>query len=157
MIFFLRNYSSHEAHFPRRQNMEPVDFLEKKTNFFLHGFSRYSTSNMALQKIILTSFFVFEDIAMQNLPWFFFGCNTHKGLNDFFSQKLFKPRSPSFYTSKYGTWGFFRKKIKFFSPRVIQIFDSKHGSPENYSDFFLKILLCNIFLGSSSVATRIRV
>ena len=31
---------------------------------------------------------------------------------------------------------FLEKKIKFFSPRVFQIFDSKHGSPENYSDFF---------------------
>ena len=30
-----------------------------------------------------------------------------------------------------------KKKIKFFSPRVLQIFDSKHGSPENYSDFYL--------------------
>ena len=31
---------------------------------------------------------------------------------------------------------FLEKKIKFFSTRVFQIFDSKHGSPENYSDFF---------------------
>ena len=73
---------------------------------------------------------------MQYLPWFYFGCSTHKGLNDFFSPKLFKPRRPFFYTSKYGTWRLFRKKIKFFSPQVFQIFDSKHGSPENYSDFF---------------------
>ena len=79
---------------------------------------------------------IIEDIAMQYLPWFFFGCNTHKGPNDFFSQKLFKPRRPFFYTSKYETLEFFRKKIKFFYPRVFEIFDSKHGSPENYSDFF---------------------
>ena len=83
-----------------------------------------------------SDFFFFEDIAMQYLPWFFFGCNTHKGPNDFFSQKLFKPRRPFFYTSIYGTWAFFRKKIKFFYSRVFEIFDSKHGSPENYSDFF---------------------
>ena len=73
---------------------------------------------------------------MQYLPWFFFGCNTHKGHNDFFSQKLFKPRRPFFYTSKYGNWRFFRKKNKFFYSRVFEIFYSKHGSPENYSDFF---------------------
>ena len=59
MIFFLRNDSSHDAHFSTRQNMEPEDFLEKKSNCFLYGFSRYSTPNMALQKIILT-FFVFK-------------------------------------------------------------------------------------------------
>ena len=55
-IFLLLNDMSHEAHFSTRQNMEPEDFLEKKSNFSLHGFSRYSTPNMALQIIILTSF-----------------------------------------------------------------------------------------------------
>ena len=40
--------------------MEPEVFLEKKNQiFFLHGFARYLTPNMALQTIILTSFFVF--------------------------------------------------------------------------------------------------
>ena len=39
--------------------MKPGESLEKKSNFSLHGFSRYSTPNMALQKIILTSFFLF--------------------------------------------------------------------------------------------------
>ena len=40
--------------------MKPEDFLEKKSNFSLHGFFRYLIPNMALQKIILTSFlFVF--------------------------------------------------------------------------------------------------
>ena len=58
-FFLLLNDSSHDAHFSTRQNMEPEEFLEKKSNFSLHGFSRYSTPNMALQKIILTSFFVF--------------------------------------------------------------------------------------------------
>ena len=57
-IFLLLNDSSHDPHFSTRQNMEPEDFLEEKSNFSLHGFSRYSTPNMALQKIILTSFFV---------------------------------------------------------------------------------------------------
>ena len=56
-IFLLLNDSSHDAHFSSRQNMEPGESLEKKSNFSLHGFSRYLTSNMALQKIILTSFF----------------------------------------------------------------------------------------------------
>ena len=31
---------------------------------------------------------------------------------------------------------FLEKKIKFFTSRVLKIFDFKHGSPENYSDFF---------------------
>ena len=39
--------------------MKPGESLEKKSNFSLYGFSRYLTSNMALQKIILTFFFVF--------------------------------------------------------------------------------------------------
>ena len=55
-FFLLLNDSSHDAHISTRQNMEPKEFLEKKSNFSLHGFSRYSTPNMALQKIILTSF-----------------------------------------------------------------------------------------------------
>ena len=58
-IFLLLNDSSHDSHFSTRQNMEPEEFLEKKLNFSLYGFSRYLTPNMALQKIILTSFFVF--------------------------------------------------------------------------------------------------
>ena len=57
-FFLLLNDSSHDAHFSTRQNMEPEEFLEKKSNFSLHGFSRYSTPNIALQRIILT-FFVF--------------------------------------------------------------------------------------------------
>ena len=57
-IFLLLNDISHGFHFSRRQNMEPQDCFEKKSNFHLHGFSRYLTPNMALQKIILT-FFVF--------------------------------------------------------------------------------------------------
>ena len=40
--------------------MEPEEFLEKKSNVSLDGFSRYSTPNMALQKIILTSFVFFS-------------------------------------------------------------------------------------------------
>ena len=62
MIFFLQNYSSHDAHFPTRQNMEPEDFLEKKSNFSIHGFLRYLTPNMALQTIILTFLFFFFPI-----------------------------------------------------------------------------------------------
>ena len=70
-ICLLLNDSSHDAHFATRQNMQPVDFLEKTSNFSLHGFFRYTNPNMALQKIILTSFFVFcffriEDIAMHS-------------------------------------------------------------------------------------------
>ena len=55
-FFLLLNDSSHETHFLTLQNIEPGDFLEKKSNFSLNGFSRYLTLNMALQKIILTSF-----------------------------------------------------------------------------------------------------
>ena len=55
-IFLLLNDMSHDAHFSTRQNVEPEESLEKKSNFSRHRFSRYSTSNMALQKIILTSF-----------------------------------------------------------------------------------------------------
>ena len=56
-IFLLLNDLSHDFHFSTRQNMEPENFSEKKSNFSLHGFPRYLTPNMALQKIILTSFF----------------------------------------------------------------------------------------------------
>ena len=83
---------------------------------------------------------------MQYLPWFFFGCNTHKGLNDFFSQKLFESRLLFFYTSKYGTWRFFRKKIKFFSSRVFQT-----------SNMALqKIILTSFFFFFSSSSSRSR-
>ena len=73
-IFLLLNDSSHDAHFSTCQNMEPGKFLEKKSNFSLHGFSRYSTPNMALQKIILTSFvfklknYVFELYGFTSIP-----------------------------------------------------------------------------------------
>ena len=58
-IFLLLTDSSHETHFSTLQNMEPEDFLEKKSICSLHGFSRYLTPNMALQKIILTFIFFF--------------------------------------------------------------------------------------------------
>ena len=35
---------------------------------------------------------------------------------------------------------FLEKKSNFFLKQVFQIFDLKHGSPENYSDFFLVFL-----------------
>ena len=44
---------------------------------------------------------------------------------------------------------FLEKKIKFLSPQVFQIFDFKHGSAENYSDFFF---FC--FFSSSSSRSR---
>ena len=40
------------------------------------------------------------------------------------------------------------KNFKFFSPPVFQIIDSKHGSPEDYSDFFF------FFFFSSSSRSR---
>ena len=58
-IFLLLNDMSHDAHFSTRQNMKPEESLEKKSNFSLNGFFRYLTPNMALQKIIQTSFFFF--------------------------------------------------------------------------------------------------
>ena len=57
--FVLLNDLSHDSHFSTRQNMETLDFLRKKYCFSLHGFFRYLTPNMALQKIILTSFVSF--------------------------------------------------------------------------------------------------
>ena len=39
MIFFLQNYSSHDAHSSTRQNMEPEDFPEKNQIIFSTGFS----------------------------------------------------------------------------------------------------------------------
>ena len=58
-IFLLLNDMSHDAHFSTRQNISPRKFLEKILNFSLHGFFIYLTPNMALQKIIPTSFFLF--------------------------------------------------------------------------------------------------
>ena len=58
-IFLLLNDSSHDPHFSACQNIETLDGIQKISNFSLHGFSRYSTPNMALQKIILTSFLFF--------------------------------------------------------------------------------------------------
>ena len=63
-------------------------------------------------------------------------CTHNSGFKRLFTPKRIEPRIPFFYTSKYQTWRFKKKKIKLFSSRVFQIFDSKHGSPENYSDFF---------------------
>ena len=57
-IFLLLNDSSHDPHFSECQNIETLDRIQKISNFSLHGFSRYLTPNMALQKIILTSFFL---------------------------------------------------------------------------------------------------
>ena len=58
-IFLLLNDSSHDPHFSACQNIETLDGIQKISNFSLHRFSRYLTPNMALQKIILTSFFLF--------------------------------------------------------------------------------------------------
>ena len=58
-IFLLLNDSSHDPHFSACQNIETLDGIQKISNFSLRRFSRYLTPNMALQKIILTSFFVF--------------------------------------------------------------------------------------------------
>ena len=124
--------------------MEPEDFLEKKSNFFLHGFSRYLTPNMALQKIILT--FQAEQLHCSasaeqlrcSASYVYFGTRTTWVTKDFFTPKRFESRPPHFSTRQnMEPEDFLGKKIKFFSLRVFQIFDSKHGSPENYSDFFL--------------------
>ena len=55
---------------------------------------------------------------------------------DFFTPKRFEPRPSFFSMSKYRNSRRYSKNFKFFSPQVFQIFDSKHGSPDNYSDFF---------------------
>ena len=56
-IFLLLNDSSHDPHFSACQNIETQNGIQKIPNFSLYRFSRYLTPNMALQKIILTSFF----------------------------------------------------------------------------------------------------
>ena len=70
---------------------------------------------------------------------------------DFFTPKRFKPRPSFFSMSKYGNSRPDSKNFKFFSPSVSQIFDSKHGSPEDYSDFFC---FCFCFSSSRSRAMR---
>ena len=63
----------------------------------------------------------------------------------FGSRKIFSLLNDSSHDAHFSTRqnmqpeNFFEKKIQFFSSRVFQIFDSKHGSPENYSDFFFKL------------------
>ena len=63
-IFLLLNDSSHDPHFSACQNIETLDGIQKISNFSLRRFSRYLTPNMALQKIILTSFFFFLKILL---------------------------------------------------------------------------------------------
>ena len=76
-IFLILTDSNHDPHFPTCQNMETQDATQKISNFSFHRFSRYLTPNMALQKIILTSFFVFcfssssRSRAMRS-PWYNF-------------------------------------------------------------------------------------
>ena len=58
-IFLLLNDLSNDPHFLECQNIETLNGTQKISNFSLHRFSRYLTPNMALQKIILTSFLFF--------------------------------------------------------------------------------------------------
>ena len=83
---------------------------------------------------------------MQYLHWFYFGIARFWVTKDFFTPKRFEPRPSFFRMSKYRNSRQDSKNFKFFSLRVLQIFDSKHGSPENYSDFF--------FSSSSSSRSR---
>ena len=55
-IFLLLNDLSHDPHFSACQNIETLERNQKITNFSINRFSRYLTPNMALQKIIPTSF-----------------------------------------------------------------------------------------------------
>ena len=135
-IFLLLNDMSHDAHFSTRQNMEPEESLEKKSNFSFYGFSRYSTPNMALQEIILTFFVFYAEQLRCSAYWVCFGDRTIWVFCDFFTPKRFEPRPSFFIMSKYRNSRPDSKNFKFFSPPVFQIIDSKHGSPEDYSDFF---------------------
>ena len=58
-IFLLLNDLSYDLNFSACQNIETLDGTQKISKFSLHGLFRYSTPNMALQKIILTSSFLF--------------------------------------------------------------------------------------------------
>ena len=116
-FFLLLNDSSHDSHFSTRQNMEPEEFLEKKSNFSLRRFFRYLTPNMALQKIILTLFFklknyVFELNAFTSVPARFGSRKIFLLLNDSSHDSHFSTRQ------NIGREEFLERKIKFFSPRV---------------------------------------
>ena len=73
MIFLLLNHLSHDTHFSKRKNMDIFQGLKKFKIFSLHRFSWYSIPNMALQKIILTSFFdicfSFSRSRAMRFPW----------------------------------------------------------------------------------------
>ena len=87
-IFLLLNDSSHDPHFSACQNIETLDGIQKISNFSLHRFSRYLTPNMALQNIILTSFFfklknyVFELYGFTSIPLRFGSRKIFSLLND---------------------------------------------------------------------------
>ena len=138
-IFLLLNDSSHDPHFSACQHIETLDGIQKISNFSFHGFSRYSTPNMALQKIILT--FYAEQLRC-SAYWVCFDDRTIWVFCDFFTPKRFEPRPSFFIMSKYRNSRLNSKNFKFFSPPVFQIIDSKHGSPEDYSDFFFCFCFC---------------
>ena len=69
------------------------------------------------------------------ISWVRFGTRTIRVSNDFLTPtERFEPRVPFFNMSKYEDFPVFFKKFKFLSSQIFLIFDSKHGSPKNYSD-----------------------
>ena len=83
----------------------------------------------------MTTIFKLKNYVFE-LNGFYFGTARFWVTKDFFTPKRFEPRLSFFSMSKYRNSRRDSKNFKFFSPQVFQIFDSKHGSPENYSDFF---------------------
>ena len=82
MMFLLLNHLSHDAHFSTRQNMETFQFSEK-FKFYLHSFSGYWTPNMAIQKIILYSFYHYYFLLI------FFFLNRGPSVHFFSSRRIF--------------------------------------------------------------------
>ena len=80
-------------------------------------------------------FFMLNNYVVQHI-WVCFDDRTIWVFCDFFTSKRFEPRPSFFSMSKYRNSRPDSRNFKFFSPPVFQIIDSKHGSPEDYSDFF---------------------
>ena len=59
-IFLLLNDLSHDTHFSTLQNMESEDFLEKKSNFSIHGFSQIFDSKHGSPENYSDFFFCFS-------------------------------------------------------------------------------------------------
>ena len=129
-MFLLVNYWRYDFGFFYTSKYEIFAVTKKDQIFIFNGFSWYLTPNMALQTIILINLGNSEITVSSS------GTDGSGTVIDFWLLNNCEPRHPFFYTSKYGKIPVCWKKFKFLSLRVLLIFDSKHGAPENYSFFF---------------------